>query len=74
MSQPGHGEFDPKFIRLLFTDPAQEEIAYRWASRLTRLLGPQALNLRPETTLDEMMEWAVAAQADGMDFVFVFRK
>src|SRR5215472_6790144 len=61
-----------EFIRLLFTDPVEEEIAHLWASRFAGLVGPQALRLRPSTTLDEMMQWAVTAKADSMDFVVVF--
>ena len=65
-------DVEVKFIRLLFTDPIQEEIAYRWASRFARLIGGQALNLRPETTLAEMLKWAATARVDSMDFLVVF--
>ena len=60
------------FMRLLFTDPVQEQIAHRWATRFADLLGPQALQLRPSTTLSEMLQWAAGAQVDTMDFVVVF--
>jgi hypothetical protein len=60
------------FIRLLFIDPVQEQVAYRWASRLANVLGAQVLQLRPETTLAQMLDWAAAAKADSMDFVVVF--
>jgi hypothetical protein len=61
-----------EFIRLLFTDPVEEEIAHRWALRFARLVGPQVLHLRPQTTLDEMLKWAATANADSMDFAVVF--
>ena len=65
-------DFDVKFIRLLFTDPVEEEIAYRWASRFARLVGGQASKLRPGTTLAEILRWAATARVDSMDFVMVF--
>jgi hypothetical protein len=61
-----------KFIRLLFTNPVEEEIAFRWASRLARLVGEQVRQLRPQTTLTEMLRWASRANVDSMDFVVVF--
>jgi hypothetical protein len=60
------------FIRLLFTDPVEEELAHRWASRFAKLVGAQVLNLRPSTTLAEMIKWAAEARADTVDFVLVF--
>ena len=36
-----------EFIRLLFADPVEEEIAHRWALRFAALIGAQALQLRP---------------------------
>ena len=60
------------FIRLLFTDPIEEKVAHRWASRLEKLVGERVLALRPETTLAEMLEWAVAASAESLDFCVVF--
>lgn len=60
------------FIRLLFIDPVEERVAHRWASRLATLIGPHALQLRPETTLAQMLDWAAAAKADSMDFLVVF--
>lgn len=59
-------------MRLLFTDPVEEEIAHRWASRFARLVGPQVLQLRPQTTLAEMLAWAASANVDSMDFAVVF--
>jgi hypothetical protein len=61
-----------EFIRLLFTDPVEEEIAYRWALRLAGLVGRQVLRLRPQTTLAEMLKWAALVGADSMDFAVVF--
>jgi hypothetical protein len=63
---------DMEYIRLLFTDPVEEEIAHRWASRLARLVGGHALKLRPDTTLAEMLRWAATADVDSMDFVVIF--
>jgi len=60
------------FMRLLFTDPAEEQIAHRWALRFANLLGSQALQLRPSTTLAEMLQWAARAKVDSIDFVVVF--
>ena len=61
-----------EFMRLLFTDAVEEEIAYRWASRFAGLVGAQALQLRPDTTLAEMLRWGATAKVDSMDFVVVF--
>ena len=63
---------DVDFIRLLFKDPVEEEIAHGWATRLAKLLGGQVLKLRPETTLVEILTWAVGCGVDSMDFVIVF--
>lgn len=60
------------FIRLLFIDPVEERIAHRWASRLAAVIGAEALQLRPEMTLAQLLGWAAAAKADNMDFVVVF--
>lgn len=65
-------EVDVRFIRLLFRSPVEELIAYRWARRLGNLLGPRAMQLRPDTTLSELLAWAAAAGVDSMDFVVVF--
>ena len=65
-------EVDVGFIRLLFKSPVEELIAHRWARRLTALLGRRALDLRPDTTLSQMLAWAAATGADSMDFVCVF--
>jgi hypothetical protein len=47
-----------EFIRLFFTSPPEEELAFRWATRLARLLGPEVSQLRPETTLAELLDRA----------------
>jgi hypothetical protein len=60
------------FIRLLFTDPVEEQIAHRWASRFAALVGAQALQLRREATLAQMLSWAASTNVDSMDFVVVF--
>lgn len=60
------------FIRLLFTSPVEEEIAFSWASRLARLMGHQVLKLRPGTTLAEILDWANSMGVDSMDFACVF--
>ena len=39
---------------------------------MSGLIGSQALRLRPDTTLAQMLEWAATAKADSMDFVVVF--
>jgi len=61
-----------EFIRLLFTSRVEEEVAYRWASRLGRLLGPGVIQLRPSTTLAELLRWAAISRVDSMDFAMVF--
>lgn len=33
-----------EFIRLLFTDPIEEKVAYRWVARLENLLGARVLS------------------------------
>jgi hypothetical protein len=63
---------DMAFMRLLFVEPAQEKVAYAWAERLADLFGAQALKLRPETKLAELLRWAVLAEVDAMDFTMVF--
>ena len=65
-------EIDVGFIRLLFRSPVEELIAHRWAERLRKLIGPQVMQLRPDTTLSEMLDWAAAAGVDSLDFVVVF--
>ncbi len=69
---PASQSVEVEFIRLLFINPVEEEIAHRWASRLARVVGPQALQLRPQTTLAEMLKWAAIVKADSMDFAIVF--
>ena len=51
-----------EFIRLLFTDPIEEEVAHRLALRYARVVGSQALQLRPQTTLADMLKWAAIAK------------
>jgi hypothetical protein len=40
--------------------------------RLAEVIGPQVLQLRPQTKLAEMLKWAALADADSMDFAVVF--
>jgi hypothetical protein len=61
-----------EFIRLLFMDPVEEKIAHRWACRLASVIGAPALNLRPDTTLAQMLDWTASVAADSMDFLVVF--
>src|SRR5690349_5551485 len=68
----GKQNVDVEFMRLLFTDAVEEQIAYRWASRFAALFGPWVLQLRPQSTLAEMIEWAAIAEVDTMDFALVF--
>lgn len=72
MDEHVESEIDLRFIRLLFKSPVEEFIAYQWAKRLGVLLGERVMQLRPDTTLSEMLEWAASAGADSMDFVVVF--
>ncbi|HWY77380.1 MAG TPA: hypothetical protein VN281_17295 [Verrucomicrobiae bacterium] len=60
------------FIRLLFTSRVQEEIAYRWASRLSKVLGARVASLRPETTLAELLDWASWSGSSSVQFTLVF--
>jgi hypothetical protein len=69
---PTSQDVNMQFIRFLFTNSVEEEVAYRWASRLFRLIGPKALQLRPGTTLREIPHWAVIAEVDSIDFAVVF--
>jgi hypothetical protein len=69
---PANQNVEVEFIRLLFANPVEEEIAHRWASRFARLVGSQVLQLRPQTTLAEMLGWAATVNADSMDFAVVF--
>jgi hypothetical protein len=61
-----------EFIGIFFPVALEEEIALRWARRLGALLGARALELRPETTLTEMLGWAAERRAGGFDFTLVF--
>lgn len=72
MSNRTTEELSVEFIRLLFRSRVQEEVAHRWASRLAGLLGPRITQLRPGTTLAELLNWAAASGVDSMDFVVVF--
>lgn len=47
MNKPASQEVDVEFIRLLFTDSVQEEVAYRWARRLGGLIAWRVMELRP---------------------------
>lgn len=67
-----NSEIDVGFIRLLFRSPVEELIAYRWAKRLAALLDRRVMQLRPDTTLAQILGWAAAADVDSMDFVVVF--
>ena len=49
---------DVGFIRLLPKSRIEEEVAHRWRTRLGKRLGSCVRQLRPGTTLSEMMEWA----------------
>jgi hypothetical protein len=69
---PADRSISMEFMRLLFTNPIEEKVAYRWAARFADVTGHHALNLRPSTTFAEMMKWAEAAAVDTMDFLFVF--
>jgi hypothetical protein len=71
-STEGSNDVGVEFIRLLFRDPIEEQIAYLWATRLAKLLGGEVLKLRPETTLAEILGWAVKAKVESMDFVVIF--
>lgn len=68
----GKEDVSIEFIRLLFISPVEEEVAHRWASRLSKVVGPWVMQLRPETTLSQMLEWATLAGADSIDFLMVF--
>jgi len=65
-------ESSVEFIRLLFKSHVEEEVAHRWASRLSRLLGPRVMQLRPSTTLSDLLGWAATSGVDSMDFALVF--
>ena len=67
-----NGTVDPDFIRFFFPVPIQEEIALRWARRLACLIGKRMIELRPETTLAEIIEWATECNVDPIDFAMVF--
>ena len=63
---------EAEFIRLFFPAAVEEEIASRWVRRLRTVVGPRFRQLRPETTLAEILEWAAKNNADSTDFLFVF--
>ena len=63
---------DVEFIRFFFPAPIEEEIALRWARRLAGVVGSRALELRPDTTLSEMLERAAEARVETIDFAVVF--
>ena len=68
-TRPG---LDAGFIRVFFRARDEEEIAYRWVSRLAKLIGPKILELRPDTTLSQMLAWAEGSKAQSIDFALVF--
>jgi hypothetical protein len=61
-----------EFIRILFKSGVEEKVAHRWALRLSRLLGPRVMQLRPDTTLAELLACAATSKVDSMDFTCVF--
>src|SRR5258708_4431046 len=63
---------DVEFIRFFFPAPVEEEIAIRWARRLAKLVDGHVLELRPETTLAEMLAWAATRHVEPIDFAVVF--
>jgi hypothetical protein len=65
-------EVNIEFIRLLFRSPVEDEVAHRWASRLSKLIGARIMSLRPDTTLAEILQWAARGGVCSMDFVVVF--
>ena len=72
MPDPHTDDVNVEFVRLLFRSRVQEEVAHRWASRLARLLGPRIMQLRPGTTLAELLAWATTAGVESIEFAFVF--
>lgn len=67
-----NASIDPNFIGLFFPVPIQQEIALRWARRLARVIGERVNDLRPETTLAEILDWAAESKVDPIDFAVVF--
>jgi hypothetical protein len=61
-----------EFIGIFFPAPMEEAFALRWARRLGVLLGPKAAELRPETTLGELLDWAAERRVASLDFTVVF--
>lgn len=61
-----------EFIGIFFPVPIEEEIALRWARRLGALLGPKATELRPDTTLRELLDWAAQRRVASLDLTRVF--
>ena len=61
-----------EFIGIFFPAPMEEAFALRWARRLGALLGPKAAELRPETTLGELLDWAAERRVASLDFTVVF--
>ena len=60
---------DFRFIRLLFPGAAQEQVAVRLLRALAAPLGHQAGQVRPETTLGEIMTWAEAGGVGAVELV-----
>ena len=63
---------DVEFIRLFFRVADEEQIAHRWAARLARVVGSRVMELRPETTLSEMLKWGATGRVESIDFVVIF--
>ena len=72
MTKQSKDDVSVEFIRLLFRSGVEEEVAHRWAFRLEQLLGSRVMQLRPGTTLSELLTWAGTAGVESMDFVLVF--
>jgi len=55
-----HAGLNPsvEFIRLFFPNAREEEFAVRIAQHIALVLGEQVANLRPDSTMSEVFEWA----------------
>ena len=60
---------DFQFIRLLFPDAGQEQVAVRLLRALAAALGDRADQVRPETKLVDIVAWAEAEGADTVELV-----
>ena|ERR1035438_2533425 len=65
---------DFQYIRLLFPDAAQEQVAVRLLRALAEPLGYRAEQVRPETKLSDIIAWAEAEGADAVDLVTAFEE